>query len=49
VEPLRPDQQRAATAASAEAFANDPLLEVVAPDPVRRAKVGPAFMAVLWS
>jgi hypothetical protein len=41
VEPLRPDQQRAAAPTLAEAFATDPLLEIVAPDPVRRAKVGP--------
>ena len=46
MELLRPDQQRAATLTLAEAFANDPLLEIVAPDPGRRAKVRPAFMAV---
>jgi ribosomal protein S18 acetylase RimI-like enzyme len=45
MEPLRPDQERAATLTLAEAFANDPLLEIVAPDPARRAKVGP-FLGV---
>ena len=33
MEPLRPDQQRAAALTLAEAFANDPLLEILAPDP----------------
>jgi hypothetical protein len=47
VEPLRPDQQRAATLTLAEAFAKDPLLEIVAPDPVRRVKLGPPMMGVL--
>lgn len=46
MEPLRPDQQRAATLTLAEAFANDPLLEIAAPDPVRRERVGPAFLGV---
>jgi ribosomal protein S18 acetylase RimI-like enzyme len=47
VERLRPDQQRAAALTLAEAFANDPLLEILAPDPVRRAKLGPPMMSVL--
>jgi ribosomal protein S18 acetylase RimI-like enzyme len=46
VELLRPDQQHAATLTLAEAFASDPLLEIVAPDPVRRARIAPAFMGV---
>jgi ribosomal protein S18 acetylase RimI-like enzyme len=46
VELLRPDQERAATLTLAEACANDPLLEIVAPDPARRLKVGAAFLAV---
>ena len=32
MEPLRPDQQRAATLTLAEAFATDALLELLAPD-----------------
>jgi ribosomal protein S18 acetylase RimI-like enzyme len=47
VEPLRPDQQRAAALTLAEAFVNDPLLEIVAPDPVRRVKLGPPMTGVL--
>jgi ribosomal protein S18 acetylase RimI-like enzyme len=47
VEPLRPDQQRAAALTLAEAFSADPLLEILAPDPLRRAKLGPAMMGVL--
>jgi ribosomal protein S18 acetylase RimI-like enzyme len=47
VERLRPDQQRAAALTLAEAFANDPLLEILAPDPVRRAKLGRPMMSVL--
>jgi hypothetical protein len=47
VERLRPDQQRAAALTLAEAFATDPLLEILAPDPVRRAKLGPPMMSVL--
>jgi ribosomal protein S18 acetylase RimI-like enzyme len=47
VERLRPDQQRAAALTLAEAFATDPLLEILAPDPVRRAKLGPPMMGVL--
>jgi ribosomal protein S18 acetylase RimI-like enzyme len=47
VERLRPDQQRAAALTLAEAFANDPLLEILAPDPVRRAKLGRPMMGVL--
>jgi GNAT superfamily N-acetyltransferase len=31
----------------AEAFANDPLLEILAPDPVRRLRLGPQMMSVL--
>jgi hypothetical protein len=41
VEPLRPDQQHAAALTLAEAFATDPLLEILAPDPARRVKLGP--------
>ena len=41
MEPLRPDQQHAATLTLAEAFATDPLLEIPAPDPARRVKLGP--------
>jgi ribosomal protein S18 acetylase RimI-like enzyme len=47
VEPLRPDQQRAATLTLAEAFANDPLLEILAPDPARRVKLGSPMMSML--
>jgi ribosomal protein S18 acetylase RimI-like enzyme len=47
VEPLRPDQQRAAALTLAEAFAGDPLLEILAPDPARRVKLGPPMMSVL--
>jgi ribosomal protein S18 acetylase RimI-like enzyme len=47
VERLRPDQQRAAALTLAEAFANDPLLEILAPDPARRVKLGPPMMGVL--
>jgi ribosomal protein S18 acetylase RimI-like enzyme len=43
VELLRPDQQRAAMLTLAEASANDPLLEIVAPDPAQRPKVAPWF------
>ncbi|HEX5828142.1 MAG TPA: GNAT family N-acetyltransferase [Candidatus Limnocylindrales bacterium] len=46
MQPLRPDQQRTAAQTLGEAFAADPLLEIVAPDPVRRAKVADRFMAV---
>ena len=45
--PLRPDQQRAAALTLAEAFANDPLLELLAPDPARRVRLGPPMMGVL--
>jgi len=38
VEPLRPHQQRAAALTLAEAFASDPLFEILAPDPARRVK-----------
>ncbi len=47
MKPLRPDQQRAAALTLAEAFASDPLLEILAPDPARRAKLGPPMMSVL--
>jgi ribosomal protein S18 acetylase RimI-like enzyme len=47
VEPLRPDQQRAAALTLAEAFATDPLLEILAPDPARRVRLGPPMMGVL--
>ena len=47
MEPLRPDQQRAAALTLAEAFSADPLLEILAPDPARRVKLGPSMMAVL--
>jgi ribosomal protein S18 acetylase RimI-like enzyme len=47
VEPLRPGQQRAAAATLAEAFASDPLLLILAPDPARRAKLGVPLMEVL--
>src|SRR3990170_6084868 len=47
MEPLRPDQQRAATLTLAEAFATDALLELLAPDPARRVKLGPPMMSVL--
>ena len=33
--------------ALAEAFANDPLLEILAPDPARRVRLGPPMMGVL--
>jgi ribosomal protein S18 acetylase RimI-like enzyme len=46
VELLRPDLQGEAALTLAEAFANDPLLQIVAPDPVRRPKIGSAFLAV---
>lgn len=45
MERLRSDQQRAATRTLAEAFADDPLLKLIAPDPARRAKIGPKFLA----
>lgn len=47
MEPLRPDQHRAAALTLAEAFANDPLLQVLAPDPARRVRLGPPMMSVL--
>jgi ribosomal protein S18 acetylase RimI-like enzyme len=47
VEPLRPDQQREAALTLSEAFASDPLLEILAPDPARRVKLGPPMMGVL--
>ena len=47
MERLRPDQQRAAALTLAEAFANDPLLEILAPDPMRQAKLGRPMMGVL--
>ena len=47
MEPLRPSQQRAAALTLAEAFSGDPLLKILAPDPARRAKLGPPMMGVL--
>jgi ribosomal protein S18 acetylase RimI-like enzyme len=47
VEPLRPDQQRPAALTLAEAFANAPLFEILAPDPARRARIGSPMMDVL--
>ena len=47
MEPLRPDQQRAAALTLAEAFENDPLLEILAPDPARRVKLGLPMMGIL--
>lgn len=47
MEPLRPHQQRAAALTLAEAFSADPLLEILAPDPARRVKLGPSMMSVL--
>jgi ribosomal protein S18 acetylase RimI-like enzyme len=47
VELLRSDQKHAAALTLAEAFANDPLLEILAPDPARRARLGPPMMSVL--
>ena len=47
MEPLRPSQQHAAAATLAEAFASDPLLLILAPDPARRAKLGFPMMEVL--
>lgn len=47
MEPLRPDQQPAAAATLAEAFATDPLFEILAPDPARRVKLGRPMMGVL--
>lgn len=47
MEALRPDQQRAAALTLAEAFANDPLFEILAPDPDRRTRIGSPMMDVL--
>ena len=47
MEPLRPDQQHPATLTLAEAVANDPLVEILAPDPARRVKLGPPMMGYL--
>lgn len=47
MEPLRPGQQRAAALTLAEAFATDPLFEILAPDPARRVKLGPPMMDIL--
>jgi len=47
VESLPPDRQREAALTLAEAFTNDPLLEILAPDLARRAKLGPQMMSVL--
>jgi ribosomal protein S18 acetylase RimI-like enzyme len=43
VKPLRPDQREAAAETLAAAFLDDPLLELLAPDPARRASVGRWF------
>jgi ribosomal protein S18 acetylase RimI-like enzyme len=40
---LRPDQVAAASETLAEAFWDDPLMHIVAPDEKRRARVGPWF------
>lgn len=47
MEPLRPDQRHAASLTLAEAFSADPLLEILAPDPARRVKLGQPMMSVL--
>jgi ribosomal protein S18 acetylase RimI-like enzyme len=47
VEALRPSQESAAAQTLAEAFSGDPLLEILAPDPARRVKLGPPMMGVL--
>ena len=47
MEPLRPSQQQAAALTLAEAFADDPLLEILAPDTARRVRLGPQMMGVL--
>jgi ribosomal protein S18 acetylase RimI-like enzyme len=47
MEALRPDQQPAAAQTLAEAFTTDPLMEILAPDPARRAKLGAPMMNVL--
>jgi ribosomal protein S18 acetylase RimI-like enzyme len=47
MEPLPPNQLRDAAQTLAEAFAADPLLEILAPDPARRAKLGQPMMSVL--
>jgi ribosomal protein S18 acetylase RimI-like enzyme len=47
VEQLRLDQRRAAALTLAEAFSADPLLQILAPDPSRRVKLGPAMMDML--
>jgi ribosomal protein S18 acetylase RimI-like enzyme len=43
VNPIRPDQREAAAETLAEAFHDDPLLRMLAPDPRRRAAVGRWF------
>ena len=43
VNPIRPDQREAAAETLAEAFHDDPLLQLLAPDPRRRAAVGRWF------
>jgi ribosomal protein S18 acetylase RimI-like enzyme len=47
VEPLRPDHHHEAALTLAEAFASDPLLEILAPDPARRVKLGVPMMGML--
>jgi ribosomal protein S18 acetylase RimI-like enzyme len=45
MELLRPDQVKAAANTLAEAFWDDPLMQIVAPNEKRRASVGPWFFA----
>ena len=41
---LRPERRAAALQTIVEAFADDPLLAIIAPDPVKRARIAPAFL-----
>ena len=45
MELLRPDKRDAAVQTLGEAFTDDPLIAIAAPDPAKRAKVSHAFMA----
>jgi ribosomal protein S18 acetylase RimI-like enzyme len=45
MKPIRPDQLDAAANTLAEAFWDDPLMHILAPDEKRRATVGPWFFA----
>lgn len=47
MKPLHPDRHGEAALTLAEAFARDPLFEILAPDPARRVKLGPPMMSVL--